>query len=440
MGYIGLIIVVLLGASIAGYQSFGTGFSKPATGQTESEVKNVLDSARVAASQLEGDKTESEETPADPVISKDSEVTVTSKDETPVKSNMAVLPENRQIMLVAGGCFWCVEADLEKLPGVLSVVSGYGGGATQNPTYQNYAQNGHREVVEVTYDANRISYEQILIYAMKHMDPTDDKGSFGDRGEYYSPAFYYKTQAEKTIIENLITEVNDKGPYDKDLGIDVEATPVFNAAEDYHQDYYKGTLSQVKYIYYRNASGRDAYIKKWWGTDTGVTLPWRKAKAVQPVVTNQNSKIIMWKNYIKPADAEVKAQLSAVAYDVTQHEGTERSGTSPLDKNYERGIYVDVLSGEPLFSSRDKFDSGTGWPSFVAPISNGVVTEHVDKGFFSTRTEIRSTIADNHIGHVFSDGPADRGGKRYCMNGVSLTFIPEAEMESKGYGEFKARL
>ena len=419
MGYIGLLVVILVGAGIAWYQSFGPHPLAPAVVQTETGITNVLDSARDAALQLEGKSTNSEQTSG-----------------VKINPSTANLPENTQTMLVAGGCFWCVEADLEKLPGVLTVVSGYAGGSTQNPTYENYASGGHKEVVEVIYDAGRVSYEQILIYAMKHMDPTDDDGSFGDRGEYYSPAFYYSTTAEKTIIENLIAEVNDKGPYDKPLGIDVETTPTFYAAEDYHQDYYKGTLSQVKYKIYRTASGRDAFIKKWWGTDTGATLPWRKATSGQPVVTHQNSKIVMWKNYVKPADVELKTQLSAAQYDVTQREGTERSGTSPLDKIYERGIYVDVLSGEPLFSSKDKFDSGTGWPSFVTPISNSAVTEHVDKGLFSTRTEIRSAIADNHLGHVFPDGPAERGGMRYCMNGVALTFIPEAQMEDKGYGEF----
>lgn len=143
-----------------------------------------------------------------------------------------------------------------------------------------------------------------------------------------------------------------------------------------------------------------------------------------------------WQNYQKPDEKILATTLDPTAFKVTQHEGTERAGTSPLDKNYEPGIYVDILSGEPLFSSRDKFDSGTGWPSFVKPIAREVVTEHEDNTFFSTRTEVRSTIADNHLGHVFPDGPRDRGGMRYCMNGVALRFIPKAEMEAAGYGEF----
>ena len=140
-----------------------------------------------------------------------------------------------------------------------------------------------------------------------------------------------------------------------------------------------------------------------------------------------------WENYVKPNDETLKATLDELAYRVTQKEGTERAGTSPLDKEYGRGIYVDILSGEPLFSSRDKFDSGTGWPSFTAAISADAVTEHEDRKLFSTRTEIRSRYADNHLGHVFPDGPTDRGGLRYCMNGVALRFVPETEMVANGY-------
>jgi peptide methionine sulfoxide reductase msrA/msrB len=149
-----------------------------------------------------------------------------------------------------------------------------------------------------------------------------------------------------------------------------------------------------------------------------------------------NDETYPWSNYQKPADEELKATLEPLAYKVTQQDGTERAGTSPLDKIYEPGIYVDILSGEPLFSSRDKFDSGTGWPSFTRPITAGAVTEHEDKRLFMVRTEIRSAIADNHLGHVFTDGPANQGGLRYCMNGVALRFVPQAEMEAQGYGDF----
>lgn len=365
-----------------------------------------------------------------------------SKSTTSTSRDIAA-PSPTATLLVAGGCFWCVESDLEKLPGVQSVVSGYVGGSVPNPTYQTYAHDGYREAVLVTYDTSRVSYERVLIYAMKHMDPTDDDGSFVDRGEYYSPAFYYSSPSEKTVIDKLIADVDEHGPYPKPLAIDVEAASTFYPAEAYHQDYYKGTLSQLKYQYYRNASGRDDYITSIWGADTGPTLPWRTAEeAVKTNNTNvsttttPNHTTYMWQKYTKPSAAELKKTLDPLAFSVTQEEGTERAGSSPLDKNYEPGIYVDILSGEPLFLSKDKFDSGTGWPSFVRPITPEAVTTLEDNTFFSKRTEVRSKIADDHLGHVFPDGPADRGGMRYCMNGVALRFIPKTEMEAAGYGDF----
>jgi peptide methionine sulfoxide reductase msrA/msrB len=343
----------------------------------------------------------------------------------------AVAGPDIRTMLVAGGCFWCVEADLEKTSGVISAVSGYAGGSTENPTYKNYGSGGHREVVEVTFDANEVSFEEILIVTMKTTDPTDDDGTFADRGDKYSAAFYYENPAELAIINNLIAEVNELGPYDAPLAVDVEARPQFWQAEDSHQDYYKGTLTRLKYQYYRNASGRNDFIETHWGGDTSPTLPWR---------ADNNETISMntypWSNYQKPDLATLEATLEPLAFKVTQKDGTERAGTSPLDKIYEPGIYVDILSGEPLFSSKDKFDSGTGWPSFTQPITTGAVTEHEDRKLFVTRTEIRSAIADNHLGHVFTDGPADRGGLRYCMNGVALRFVPEAAMQAEGYGDF----
>lgn len=343
-------------------------------------------------------------------------------------TNPTTLPTKTKSMLVAGGCFWCVEADLEKIPNVVSAVSGYAGGKTPNPTYENYSQGGHREVVEVVYDPAKVSFREIAIFAIKHMDPTDGEGSFYDRGVSYGPALYFETDEEKSILENLVKDFNENGPYEKPLAVAILPRPQFWPAENYHQDYAKGTLSGLKYQYYRAGSGRDAFIEKHWGEDTNTTLPWERAEA--------NASTTSWHNYQKPDASVLKTQLDELTYKVTQEEGTERAGTSPLDKNYERGIYVDVLSGEPLFSSRDKYDSGTGWPSFTKPIKEGAVTEHEDKRLFTTRTEVRSQIADNHLGHVFPDGPIEKGGLRYCMNGVALRFIPEADMTAAGYGEF----
>jgi peptide methionine sulfoxide reductase msrA/msrB len=270
------------------------------------------------------------------------------------------------------------------------------------------------------------------------MDPTDAEGSFFDRGAGYAPAMYYESPEEKEVIESIIASIDQNGPYEKPLAVLVLERPTFWAAEDFHQDYYKGTLSSVKYQYYRKGSGRDAFIEKYWGKDTGPTLPWQTE--VEPISLSNDSMTTDWKNYQKPSKEVLKAELDELAFKVTQEEGTERAGTSPLDKEYGRGIYVDILSGEPLFSSKDKYDSGTGWPSFTAPISPEAVTEHIDKKLFSTRTEIRSAIADNHLGHVFPDGPRDSTGLRYCMNGVALRFVPEVEMAEAGYSEWMSSL
>ena len=354
----------------------------------------------------------------------------------PITNETAVTASTSKTMLIAGGCFWCVEADIEKLKGVLGAVSGYAEGSTTNPTYQDYSKNGHREVVEVTYDPSVVTFSEIAIYAIKHMDPTDGGGSFYDRGKSYGPALYYETEAEKSILENIVTDIEKNGPYQKPLAVDLLTRPTFWPAEDYHQNYYKGSLSGLKYKYYRSGSGRDKFISDHWGTDTGPTLPWQNNTASSTTMTTKDS----WLTYTKPDLNVLKATLDPLTFKVTQEEGTERAGTHPTDKIYEPGIYVDILSGEPLFSSRDKFDSGTGWPSFTAPITKKAVTEHVDKKLFSTRTEIRSAIADNHLGHVFPDGPRDRGGLRYCMNGVALRFIPEAEMVALGYGDWLSSL
>ena len=399
---------------------------------TEEEAKNAEEEV-VPVVKEQAEDTELAEEPMSGTAANVSEVTNKLMSEVENKTG------DIQTMLVAGGCFWCVEADLEKTPGVISVVSGYAGGSTDNPTYNNYGSGGHREVVEVTYDASIISYEDVLIVTMKTTDPTDDDGSFGDRGDKYSAAFYYETPGQKETIGRLISEVNANGPYDKNLAIDVEERPTFWPAEDFHQDYYKGALTKLKYQYYRNASGRSDFIEKHWGEDKSPNLPWRN-QAVPPTVSTPVATAYSWSNYQKPADATLKETLDALTYKVTQQDGTERAGTSPLDKIWDRGIYVDILSGEPLYSSRDKFDSGTGWPSFVAPISAEALTLHEDRKLFSVRTETRSAIADNHIGHVFNDGPSDRGGLRYCMNGAALRFVPEADMVAEGYSDFLAEL
>ena len=336
------------------------------------------------------------------------------------------VPDGTKTAILGGGCFWCVEADLEKLPGVVSVVSGYTGGTTDRPTYEDYARGGHREVVEITYDPSLVTYGNLIEYLVKHSDPTDGRGSFNDRGAEYAPAVYYADEGEKEEALRVIKEIDGKKIYEKPIAVVVLPRTPFWAAEKYHQDYYK--KNPVRYGYYRSASGRDGFIEEHWGKDTGISITERPQAGIVAGAE--------WASYEKPSDAELRAMLTPLEYQVTQREGTEPPFKNEYDKNQAEGIYVDRISGEPLYSSEDKYASGTGWPSFVKPISPHAVMLREDRGFLGVRTEVRSRYADSHLGHVFSDGPSEMGGKRYCMNSAALRFIPREDMEKEGYGEY----
>ncbi len=343
------------------------------------------------------------------------------------------LAVNQQTALLANGCFWCVESDLMKLAGVINVVSGYAGGKTKDPTYSDYSEAGHREVVLVTYDANQISFANLVEHIIKHGDPTDQGGSFGDRGKSYAPAIYYDSDFEQAKALEVIAKVNASKTFSDPLPIVVIPRVEFYPAEDYHQDY--AEKNPIRYNLYRTASLRDNFIKKHWGEGASTfNFSNMNSNYINKDIDTSISKEGSWSNYSKPNESELRTTLTQLQYEVTQEEGTEPPFKNEYDKNYEAGIYVDVVSGEPLFSSKDKYDSGTGWPSFVKPITSEVVTLHEDKKLFSTRTEVRSTYADSHLGHVFNDGPVDRGGLRYCMNSASMRFVPKEQMTAEGYG------
>lgn len=353
---------------------------------------------------------------------------------------LPTVPDHLDTAVLAGGCFWCVESDLEKLDGVENVISGYSSGTSENPTYKNYAQAGHREVVLVTYDPTRVTYGQLVEYMLKHADPTDPDGSFYDRGYEYSPAVYYDNASEKQIAEQVIQELDEAGVYEKPIDVFIDERVDFWPAEEYHQDYYK--KNQLKYKYYRTGSGRDAFIEKHWGDDASTfTTPTNTIVEEEPI-TNDNETAMQddttnhWETFVMPSDEQLREDLTPIQYKVTQHEGTERPFQNEYYDNKAEGIYVDIVSGEPLYSSTHKFDSGTGWPSFTQSIADGGVVEKIDKSFFMTRTEVRSRIADSHLGHVFNDAPAELGGIRHCINSASLRFIPKEDMEVQGYGDF----
>lgn len=338
-------------------------------------------------------------------------------------------------IVVAGGCFWCTEAEYEHIPGVVSAMSGYTSVEKNytegdGPRYADISRGDvkAREAVEVIYDPRIISTERILELYMKHIDPTDAGGQFADRGYQYSPAIYYTTEEQAREANALLARIDASGKFAQPTVVEVLSVQKFFVAEEYHQNY--KDKNPVRYTVYKEGSGRSAFVREHWGEGAPFIKTIFKTT---PMTTS-------WNSFTEEQKQKRLKELTPIQYEVTQEEGTERPYDNAYHDNKELGIYVDIVSGEPLFLSTDKYDSGTGWPSFVRPVDERAVTLHEDKRLFSVRTEVRSRIADSHLGHVFDDGPQDRGGKRYCMNSAALRFVGVSSMEAEGYGAYIERL
>jgi peptide methionine sulfoxide reductase msrA/msrB len=364
--------------------------------------------------------------------------------ESKKESPMTDRPEKTAEAVFAGGCFWCTESDFEKVDGVVEVISGYTGGRVAKPTYEQVSAGGtgHVEAVKVVYDPAKVSYEQLLEVFWHHVDPTDAGGQFVDRGSQYRSVIFYASDSERQKAEASKQELGASGRFGKPIVTEILPLGPFYPAEEYHQDYYK--KNPIRYRYYRYGSGRDQFLEKVWA-DQKKNISSEVKTEMKPQMTDPAKADVgktavaaagMGADYSRPSDEELRRRLTPMQYKVTQEEGTEPPFNNEYWDNHEPGIYVDIVSGEPLFSSTDKYDSGTGWPSFTRPLEAGNIVEKSDRSFFMVRTEVRSKLADSHLGHVFNDGPKPTG-LRYCMNSAALRFVPKAELEKQGYGQYR---
>jgi len=310
------------------------------------------------------------------------------------------MTEHTKEIYLAGGCFWGVEGYFRRIPGVRFTETGYANGKTDTTSYREIAATDHAETVHIIYDFSIISLEELLAHFFRIIEPTSVNKQGNDVGRQYRTGVYYTDETDAPRIKAFFDFMQKK--YTKPLAVETAALLNFVKAEDYHQDYLEKNPFGYCHIDLNLAS--------------------------KPLYDEERFKV--------PADRELKNRLTAIQYEVTQNKATERPYTSEYDKFDKPGIYVDIVTGKPLFSSSDKYDAGCGWPSFTKPITTSAIDYEEDTSHGMVRTEVLSKTGGAHLGHVFPDGPKTKGGLRYCINGASLRFIPYEDMEKEGYGDY----
>ena len=305
---------------------------------------------------------------------------------------------NYRTIYLAGGCFWGMEGYFKRIPGVIKTTVGYANGNSIDTNYRKVKETDHAETVKILYDFSILTLEEILLHYFRVIDPKSLNRQGNDIGRQYRTGIYYTTDNDLKVIKKIF-DYEEK--IHGEIAVEVIPLKNFIKAEEYHQD----------------------YLTKNPGGYCHINLE----LAYTPLDE---------RDYKNPSDEEVKKDLDEISYRVMRENGTEHPHTSDLNEEYRSGIYVDKLTGEPLFSSSEKFDAGCGWPSFSKPILSKNVIYKKDSSHGMLRTEVRSSGGDNHLGHVFNDGPSEKGGLRYCINGVALRFIPLEKMKEEGYEDY----